>query len=407
MRKSFYIAAGALRTVWRFRLRSALTLLSAMLGVSGVIASVNYAAGGRRQVLEQIRRMGTNVLIITPQLSRRVGGRAQTGTLVTTLVDADYAAIRRNVSSIARASATAASGFLVKAGDLSKNAPVVGCEPDYFLIKNWDVTVGGTFDAADLRRSSRVALLGYTVAQDLFGTGSPLGERLFINRVPFEVVGVLAERGQGLDVVNEDNEVFVPLTTARRRLMNIDYFSSLVLEIDRLDNMNNAGRLADTILRQRHRVSLTAPSDFQVQNQKTLLDTQNQSSEKLNALVRTIGLSGLVVSGLGILAVCWISVKERTVEIGTRRALGATRSEVFFQILLEASFLSCVGCLAGVGVGWLATSLIAQRLQLPFVFETVAAETAVAASFVLNLCFSSSPAVQAACVNPIRALKYE
>jgi putative ABC transport system permease protein len=407
MRKSFYIAAGGLRTVWRFRLRSVLTLLSAMLGVSGVIASVNYAAGGRRQVLEQIRRMGTNVLIITPQLSRRVGGRARTGTLVTTLVDADYAAIRRNVSSIARASATASSGFLVKAGDLSKNAPVVGCEPDYFLIKNWDVMVGGVFDAADLRRSSRVALLGYTVAQDLFGEGSPLGERLFIKRMPFEVVGVLAERGQGLDVVNEDNEVFVPLTTARRRLMNIDYFSSLVLEIDRLDNMNDAGRVADTILRQRHRVSLTAPPDFQVQNQKTLLDTQNQSSEKLNALVRAIGLSGLIVSGLGILAVCWISVKERTVEIGTRRALGATRSEVFCQILLEASFLSFVGCLAGVGVGWLATSLIAQRLQTPFVFETVAAETAVAASFVLNLCFSAAPAVQAACTNPIRALKYE
>jgi putative ABC transport system permease protein len=407
MRKSFYIAAGALRTVRRFRLRSILTMLSAMLGVSGVIASVNYAAAGRKQVLEQIRRLGTNVLSVTPQLSRRVGGRARTGTLVTTLVDSDYAAIRREVPSILRGSATASSGFLIKAADLSKNAPVVGCEPDYFLIKNWNVTEGVVFGTADLRRSARVALLGFTVAQDLFGTTSPVGERLFINRVPFQVVGVLAERGQGLDVVNEDNEVFVPLTTARRRLMNVDYFSSLLLEIDRLDNMSDAGRQTDSILRQRHRVSVTTPPDFQVQNQKTLLDTQNESSEKLRRLVRIVGFSGLVVSGLGIFAVCWISVRERTVEIGTRRALGATRSDVFYQILLEAAFVSSVGCLAGAGMAWLATRLIIMRLQLPFVFEITAAETAVAAAFVLNLCFSVWPAVQAARVHPIRALKYE
>jgi len=407
MRKSLYIAAGALRTVWRFRLRSVLTLLSAMLGVCGVIASVNYAAAGRRQVLEQIRRMGTNVLIVTPQLSRRVGGRARTGTLVTTLVDADYVAIRREVSSIVRASATVSSGFLLKAGDFSKNAPVVGCEPDYFRIKNWDVSDGDRFDPGDIRRSARVALLGYTVAQDLFGSRPPVGERLFINRVPFEVVGVMAERGQGLDVVNEDNEVFVPLTTARHRLLNVDYFSSVLLEVDRWDNMSDAGRLADEILRRRHRVSATTPPDFQVQNQKTLLDTQIESSEKLNGLVRTIGLSGLIVSGLGILAVSWISVKERTVEIGTRRAIGATRSNIFSQILLEAAFVSSISCFAGLATGWLATLLVAERLNLPFAFETRPAAAAVATSFFLNLCFSTWPAVRASRVHPARALKYE
>jgi putative ABC transport system permease protein len=407
MLKWFYIAAGALRTMWRFRLRSILTLLSAMLGVSGVIASVNYAEGGRRQVLEQIRRMGTNVLVITPQINRRVGGRARTGSPVTTLVEADYAAIRREVPSIVRASATVSSGFLLKAGDLSKNTPVVGCEPDYFRIKNWNVADGELFEATELRRSSRVALIGYTVAQDLFGTSSPVGERLFINRVPFEVVGVLAERGQGLDVVNEDNEVFVPLTTARHRLLNIDYFSSLLLEIDRWDNMSDASRLTDSILRQRHRVSATTPPDFQVQNQKTLLENQTESSERLNGLVRTIGLIGLVVSGLGTLAMCWISVKERTVEIGTRRALGATKSDVFFQILFEAALVSSVGCLIGLGAGSLATSLIAERFHQPFIFEVGAAEAAVAASFFLNLCFSAWPAGRASGVNPIRALKYE
>ena len=196
------IVLRSLRLLWRFRLRSALVMSSAALGVSGVVCSVNYGASGTRKILEQIQLLGTNVLIVTPALSRPVAGRARTGEPVTTLIERDYVAIRREVLTRTRSSAIVTASYWVKAADLSKNTTIVGCEPDYFSIKDWTVTAGDLFDAAQNRAASRVALLGHTVATDLFGNSSPIGQRIMINRVPFTVGGVLAERGQGLDVSN-------------------------------------------------------------------------------------------------------------------------------------------------------------------------------------------------------------
>jgi putative ABC transport system permease protein len=381
--------------------------MSAVLGVAGVITSVDYADAGRQQVLDQIKRMGTNVLIITPKLSRSVGGRARTGTIVTTLVQADYTGIRRDASFVVRSSATTTAGFLLKHEDLSKNGQVVGCEPEYFEIKKWPALEGESFDETDLRRSARVVVLGYTVARDLFGKTSPIGARLAINRVPFQVVGVLAERGQGVDIVNEDNQVFIPLTTAQHRLMNIDYYSSILIEVDDWKHLDSAGQTLTSILGERHRVSAKNPADFQVQNQKTLLDNQTDASQRLSSLVRAVGVSGLFVSGLGILAICWISVKERSIEIGTRRALGANRSDIFLQILLEASFVSLAGSLMGIEAGWFATRVVATRVHVPFVFDLGNAYFAVAASVLMNVLFSLGPSRKAANLDPIRALKYE
>src|SRR6266436_6639482 len=234
------IVLRTLRLLWRYRLRSSLLILSAAIGVIGVVCSVNYGASGTRKLLEQIRQMGTNVLIITPTSSRPVAGRARTGEAVTTLVARDYAAIRRELLSRARSSAIVTASYWMKAGDLSKNVTIVGCEPDYFPIKNWTVTSGELFDATQERAASRVALLGHVVANDLFGTSSPIGHRIMINRVPFTVGGVLAERGQGLDVSNEDNQVYVPLATAMRRLMNVDHYNAIVLEIDNPGAMDAA-----------------------------------------------------------------------------------------------------------------------------------------------------------------------
>jgi len=172
-----------------------LVMLSAALGVAGVACSVNYGASGTEKILEQIRRMGTNVLIITPATSRPVAGRARTGEPVTTLVERDYIAIRRELLTRSRSSAIVTASYWIKAGDLSKNATIIGCEPDYFPIKDWTVTAGDLFDETQERSAARVALLGQTVATDLFGKASPIGQHIMINRVPFTVSGVLAERG--------------------------------------------------------------------------------------------------------------------------------------------------------------------------------------------------------------------
>jgi|HubBroStandDraft_6_1064221.scaffolds.fasta_scaffold324132_1 putative ABC transport system permease protein len=402
-----YIFLDAVRVLWRFRFRSVLILLSAMLGVAGVIISVDFASGGRQQALNQIARMGVNVLAVTPQQDRSVGVRARTGTIVQTLVDADYTAIRRRIPSIARSSPVATAGFRLKAGDLSKTAPVVGCAPDFVRIKNWALAEGAFFDEGDQRRAARVAVLGYTVARDIFGDAAAVGQHLSVNRTPFEVVGVLAERGQGLDVAAEDDQIYVPLRTATHRLRNVEYYSGLLLEIDRPDHMDEAAASVTEILRQRHHRLANLPDDFQVQNQKSLLETQLASSDRLGFYVRWIGLSGLLVSGLGILAVCWIAVKGRTVELGTRRALGANTSDLFLQIVLEAAVISFVGCALGFATGWRGSQVLAKRAGLPLVFDWPNAWLTLGVAATMNFCFALLPAARAAGVSPIRALKYE
>ncbi|HTQ59244.1 MAG TPA: ABC transporter permease [Candidatus Solibacter sp.] len=406
--KSFFLMSGSLRLIWRFRLRSGLILLSALIGVAGVISAINYAAEGRLKVLNRIRRLGTNVLVVTPRLSRSVGGRAKTGTFVTTLNAADYADILREVPEIQKSSATFTASFLVKAADLSKsNCIVIGTEPAYASIRHWDTSEGDYFDIQMLRRSARVAVLGFTVRRDLFGSASPLGQRIFINRVPFEVIGVLEERGQGLDATNEDNQVYVPLSTAMHRSGNADYFGSILFEVSSWDEMAAASKTIHVILSRRHRAQGNLPEDFQILNQKALIDTEMASSERLTFLVRWVGLSGLAVSGLGILAICWIAVGERVVEIGIRRALGAGKSDIFFQFLFEAAVISTLGCLAGLIAGWWSTESIAQRVGLPFLFDWPGAAGVAGFAIVMNLVFALLPSRRAALLDPIRALKME
>jgi len=382
-------------------------MLMAALGVVGVVCSVNYAAGGTQQFLDQIRRMGTNVLIITPAESRAVAGRSRTGGAVTTLVERDYTTIRKTLLARVRSSALVTASFWVKVGDLSKNATVVGVEPDYFQIKNWSLATGELLDAAHERTAARLTVLGHAAAVDLFGASSAVGQHVMINRTPFVVVGVLAERGQGLDISNEDNQVYVPLTTAMRRLVNVDHYSGIVIEMDSTDSMNAAAAQTRSLLHSLHHIQQNQPDDFQIQNQKTLLDTQLAATSRLDFFLRWIAASALTVSGLGIVAITWIALKERTHEIGTRRALGATRNDIFLQVLVETATLAVTGSLLGAAVSWPTSHLVSQSVGLPFVFQWSTAAFALAVAVILNLAFSVLPSRKAASVSPLEALMYE
>lgn len=391
----------------RYRLRSTLVILCAALGVAGAITAVNYASGGRQQILEQIQRLGTNIIVVSAKQSRAVAGRERTGTIVTTLVEQDYQALQRELLGSLPSSAVVSAPLRLKAGFLSKVSPVIGVEPEYFRMKSWVLDKGMFFDDEDIRRSARVALLGHTVAADLFETDDPVGERLFINRVPFQVIGVLSERGPGLDAVNEDGRVYVPLTAAMRRLVNIDYYNAILFEIPDLGDMAQAESEIAELLRVRHRISSFRPDDFQVLSQRELIETQLASADRLGFLVAWVGFSALLVSGLGILAIAWIAVRDRTTEIGTRRALGATASDVFFQFAFEASVLATVGVLLGLILGWWASWFTAREVGLAFVFDSTMAALALAMAFCLNLLFASWPAIRAAKLDPIQALQHE
>jgi len=405
--RTMQIVARSLGFLWRYPLRSALLMLSAATGVAGVVCSVNYGAGGTKQILDQIRRMGTNILFISPAQSRTIAGRARTGLPVTTLVERDNLGIRHEVLSLTRSSAFVAGNFWLKAGVLSKNTVVVGCEPDYFLIRNWPTSEGQSLDANQERTALRVVVLGRTVARDLFGSASPVGERLLISRTPFTVIGVLSERGQGLDVVNEDNQVYIPLSTAMRRLMNVDHYSGILVEIDSFGEMDRASSQIGSLLRQRHHIQPGQPDDFQIQNQKALLDTRLAAAGRLNFFLRWIGASTLVVSGTGMLGITWIAVRERTREFGTRRALGATASDIFLHVVSECTALALTGCVVGLSLSWPLSRFISEASGVNFVFKDGAALLACATSAILNIGFSLWPSRRAASLNPTEALRYE
>ncbi len=391
----------------RFPFRSALILLSACLGVAGALCSVDYALGGREKLRRQFQNLGTNLLIVTPQQSRTVAGRARTGTLVQTLVPADARALRLANLAIVRSSPTFARAFLVKAGDLAKNnTPVIGVEPEFFEMKHWPVVKGEEFTTDQDRAAARVVLLGSSIARDLLGDDA-VGAHVLINRVPFEVTGVLAERGQGLDAANEDMQAYVPLSTAMHRLANAEYFSSMIFEVNRPDDIDNTGERVRAILRRRHPRLPKLPDDFDVQNQKQLMDTQLTVSERMFSYSRWIALCALTLAGLGTLSISWIAVRERASEIGIRRALGATPADILIQFLFEAMAPALLGCALGLAGARQATPVLAKIAAQPAVFEPRIALIALGVSTGLNALFALLPARAASLCDPISAIRRE
>jgi putative ABC transport system permease protein len=407
IRRFVRIEAIALRNAVRFRLHSLLVVLAAALGVAGILLSVGYVEGGEEMILERFRHLGTNVITLSPIQSRAVGGRARTGTIVQTLTEADYRAVRGALLNVVASSGMVSASYRLRAGDLTKRATVVGVEPAYFVIKDWAVQGGALFEDDDLRRRTRIVLLGKGVANDLFGQSDPTGERLTINRVPFVVVGVLTERGQGLDAANEDDQVYVPLTTAMHRLMNVDYLRGIQIELAAGANMPHAISVVRSAVHARHARFAPQSDDFQIQDQTGLINAQFDAFRRLSFFIRWVAVSALVVSGIGVWGLTWIGMRGRVGEIGARRAIGATRADVLVQFLSESASASALGCVAGVATGYFGNVLVDRVSGQPFVFNLIGATVSAIISFVLFLGFVSISAGRAAALNPIEALRAE
>jgi len=397
----------ASRNFWRYRLQAVLLISASITGAAGVIVSTGYAAGGRQKILDQFAQLGTNVIIVTPQQSRAVGGRARTGSVVTTLNESDYKAIVRSVAGITSSSPTVSSTLRIRAGDLTKNTTIVGCNPEYFSIKHWAIASGFSFDESALRPQPRTALLGATAARDLFGEVDPTGNRITINRVLFTVEGVLAERGQGLDSSNEDDQVYVPLDTAMHRLMKIDYFNSITFTLENRSSMDSATDQIHQLLGRRHHHGASFEDDFLVQNRKSLIETQLSAFSRLTFLVRWIALSALVVSSLGVFAVTWIGIRNRTREVGTCRAIGATRRDILVQFFAEGSLGALVGGSTGVAFAYVALRFIDGRVQQPFLFSATDAFLEAFTSIALYSAFTLISSLRAIRIQPLVALRTE
>ena len=389
------------------RLRSALTMLGMIIGVAAVILMLAIGGGVQKQVSDSISGLGSNLLIVTAGSGRQGGflsGGAGSGATLT-LEDAD--AISRVPDVVAAAPSTGIAAQVVAA---SQNwaTQVTGTVPAWFTVQEWRPSDGRAFSDMEDRSAARVALIGQTVADKLFGANDPLGQSIRIKGTSFVVIGVMAKRGQGFGGVDRDDTIIVPLTTAARQLQgnffrrSIRTISVAVASADALDDVS--ARIT-ALLRRSHKLAAETADDFSVTNLTAITDTLSSTTAAISLLLAAIGSISLVVGGIGIMNIMLVSVTERTREIGIRMAIGASRAAVRLQFLLEALMLSLLGCGIGVGLGTGLAALAGGAIGFDTAVTASAVVIAFAVSASIGIFFGWYPATRAARLSPIEALR--
>jgi len=389
------------------RLRTSLSVSGLLAGVAAVIVMVAIGEGAERRVLERVQGMGANLLVVSAAPAQRVAGRPRQVPVYTMLRAADAAAIEQE-SALAVAAAPAVNGSMVVRWEgVNTTTIVTGMTSVGLRIRNIAPASGRAFDDEDDRERRRVALIGPTVVRTLFGGADPVGRVLRIRNVPFEVIGVARARGVDPVGVDLDDLVVLPFETATRRLLNIPYVHTLFVQARSTSELIGLEREVREILHGRHAGRSGLLDVFVIQNQATLLRTERGAARAMNQLVVSVALLALLAGGIGILAVMLISVRERTREIGLRRALGAKRRDIQIQFVLESAMLAAGGGLAGVVVGLAVAAGAAMFGPWDLVISWHAAGLGLACSTILGLVVGAIPAARAARLEPIAALRAE
>jgi putative ABC transport system permease protein len=388
------------------KLRTLLSMLGIAVGVGAVVLMVAGGKGAEKHILDRIRGLGTNLIIVNAGQTRLIAGRRRQFGTVTTLTPDDAQAIVRNCSATKLAAPTVTKKLATKFESEMANTAVVGTTADAFRIRNIEIAVGRVFSEEEVRGRRRVAVLGQTAAQNLFGEMDPLNLSFRIGRVPFEVIGITVPKGTDANGVDQDDMIIIPLDTAMRRLLNITYVDSFYVQARDGNALADAETQIREVLRERHRLR-TAPDDFSIQNQATLLQAEQETSQAMTLLIGGVAGISLAVGGVGILAVMLISVRERIHEIGLRRAVGATRGDIRTQFLIESGLLSGMGGLMGVLLGLVSALLVAKMGYWSVLISWPAIVVALVFSIGLGIIFGSYPAHRAAQLDPITALRSE
>ncbi len=401
-----------LREAWRAmtanKLRTFLTMLGMVIGVGAVILMLAIGQGAQVLVRQAIASMGSNLFIVLSGFSTAAGVRSGSGN-VPTLTVRDARAIAE-LSSIAAVAPMQPGSSQLVYGSNNWNTQVYGTTPSYLDVRDWRLASGYAFTDAEMRSASRVALVGQTVVQQLFGDEDPVGKTLRIRNSPFVVIGVLARKGQSMDGRDQDDTVLVPLTAAQRTLFGSQFPDSvrmILVQAASDQMMVRAERAMTELLRERHRIPEGGDLDFTIRNLSAVADVQAQTTKVMSLLLGAVASVSLVVGGIGIMNIMLVSVTERTREIGIRMAIGARRRDILLQFLLEAIIVSVVGCFIGVLLGVGGALLVTQTTGTYVVVTAASVLLAFLVAAAVGVFFGFYPARKAAGLKPIDALRYQ
>jgi putative ABC transport system permease protein len=400
----------ALRILGRNRLRAGLTMLGIVIGVGAVIAMVSIGEGAKKAVQAQIATMGTNVIIIWPGSTTVSGVRGGQGGAVTLTVS-DALDLKKKLPLLSDTGWAKREVMQIVNGNRNWNASINGISPSYLTIRDWSFSSGGPFTQADLDSAARVALIGQTIADNLFDSGEePVGAVIRIKNVPFRVIGVLAAKGQSAQGADQDDVIFIPFSTAERKVFGTSFLGSIgamFASTDRTEDLPEAVEQIRDALRTRHRLQSEQSDDFTVKTQVDIGKVQEGTSQTLTLMLFSIASVSLLVGGIGIMNILLVSVTERTREIGVRMAVGAKRRHIVMQFLIEAMTLSLLGGAVGIVVGIVGAKLTTVIAGWPTIISSDVIVVAFFFSLVVGLFFGLYPANKASRLNPIEALRYE
>jgi putative ABC transport system permease protein len=387
-------------------MRTALTMLGVIIGVGCVVAMVAIGQGATAAIQSQIGALGTNFMLIHSGSHSRGGVHGGAGSWQN-LTAEDATAIARECPSVAAADPGVRTGAQLVFGDQNWATSVQGTGPSFPLIRAWAITKGSYFTEEDVKAATKVAVLGQTVVDNLFGTSNPIGQIIRVKSIPFRVVGVLDRKGGSAMGSDQDDLICVPYTTAQKRLMGVTYIGNIILSAVSPQSIARATEEIRALLRQRHRLARDQDDDFEVRSQQDIANTATQMSGVMTMLLGAIASVSLVVGGIGIMNIMLVSVTERTREIGVRRALGARRSDIRTQFLIESSLISGLGGAVGIAFGFVAARVIARFGGWPTLVQPQVVLIAFLFASLVGVFFGLYPAAKAARLDPIEALRYE
>ena len=399
----------AVRALRRNTLRTLLTMLGIIIGVAAVIAMVSIGNGAKARIEAQIAAMGQNVILIMSGNMSRGGFRMGFGS-PGTLKAEDYDAIRREVDGVAAISPEIRVNAQVAAGNQNHLPTIVGVGADYLEIRSWSLLNGANFTESDVRNANKVALIGKTAAETLFGEGTdPVGQIVRIKSAPFNIVGYLKSKGMGVGLSSQDQDdvIFVPYSSAMKRLTGDTTFRSFSIQTVSPAVMDDVQQQVTELLRQRHKIAPGREDDFLVRTQREISETATETSRVMTMLLGSIAGVSLLVGGIGIMNIMLVSVTERTREIGIRMSIGARGRDILLQFLTEAVALSIVGGLIGIGLGMAASRFISEKFGWNTLISTDSILLAFVFSAAIGIFFGFYPARKAAHLDPIDALRYE